>query len=746
MKSVSFLLLVTLLSVDAAVAVAEAAATGVCEDKYAICKQWAANGYCKNAQTFKFMGANCCPSCKLVAALEAPPPVCVDEDSKCRDITALCKVPAISKMMAVKCCLSCTCMDVDPKEKCLAWAKEGFCTNSKYKKYLEKKCCGTCHRTVGETWSPFEGQTTPAPAPETTAAPKTEAVKLMKTTLTFDMKFEPAMENPESKEYKDTAKIIEIGVMAEKKVESAKVTALKPGSVKADVDIKTKEPPKAVEDALKKAAEENPILKSLGLKPDLKVEDPKEAKTTEQPKSTTPGPTKSTTPESTKTTTPESTKSSTPESTKTTTPEPTKSTTPESTKSTTPGSTKSTTPGPTKKTTPGSTKKTTPGPTKKTTPEPTKKTTPEPKKKNSPEPPKEAKTEPPKGTAPPAPSAKPAPRCSAKTVGGGCCHFPFLYKGAVHDKCITTDHDKPWCGMDIRARKWGECEAAACTLTTGGNCCKFPFVYKGAMHDKCITTDLGRPWCGLTADAKQWGECKPAMGKWGPWSDYTECSVTCDGGMQSRTRECVYPADLPLPKGGFKCADGQAREDVLCNMHDCPVPAPAPAQTKPEPAPVVKVPEAPAASAAKPAPAAPISPSIMKAMVAAAAAALEKLPPAPVAPVVFPVVPAAAPAPAAVAPAPAAFAAPAPPPAMPWAAAPPAGLLAAPPAGVLAAPPLPLAAAAAPPPAAAPAPVGEETTEEVGSYTMELDPDNKFDNLLAIIGKLMKIAERPARH
>jgi len=50
------------------------------------------------------------------------------------------------------------------------------------------------------------------------------------------------------------------------------------------------------------------------------------------------------------------------------------------------------------------------------------------------------------------------------------------------------------------------------------------------------------------------GPC-PIDGNWGQWGNWTECSKTCIGGMQNRTRTCSDP----IPQyGGFNCTDSNA--------------------------------------------------------------------------------------------------------------------------------------------------------------------------------------------
>lgn len=56
-------------------------------------------------------------------------------------------------------------------------------------------------------------------------------------------------------------------------------------------------------------------------------------------------------------------------------------------------------------------------------------------------------------------------------------------------------------------------------------------------------------------------------GGWGPWSPWDICSVTCGGGMQTRSRLCNNPA----PQFGGKDCIGDVTENQICNKQDCPI-------------------------------------------------------------------------------------------------------------------------------------------------------------------------------
>ena len=55
-------------------------------------------------------------------------------------------------------------------------------------------------------------------------------------------------------------------------------------------------------------------------------------------------------------------------------------------------------------------------------------------------------------------------------------------------------------------------------------------------------------------------------GNWGSWTESSECSKSCGGGLQERSRDC----DSPTPQfGGVHCL-GDSRDVVPCNDFNCP--------------------------------------------------------------------------------------------------------------------------------------------------------------------------------
>ena len=52
--------------------------------------------------------------------------------------------------------------------------------------------------------------------------------------------------------------------------------------------------------------------------------------------------------------------------------------------------------------------------------------------------------------------------------------------------------------------------------------------------------------------------------RWSSWSWYSECSATCNQGVQTRTRSCSTPR-----WGGREDCEGDAEEVTECKIKDC---------------------------------------------------------------------------------------------------------------------------------------------------------------------------------
>ena len=74
------------------------------------------------------------------------------------------------------------------------------------------------------------------------------------------------------------------------------------------------------------------------------------------------------------------------------------------------------------------------------------------------------------------------------------------------------------------------------------------------------TDDLTDVWSTGTA-----GRCDPIDGGWSDYGDWSDCSVSCGDGTQTRTRSCTNPAPAD---NGADC-DGEETESQACNVGGC---------------------------------------------------------------------------------------------------------------------------------------------------------------------------------
>ena len=55
-------------------------------------------------------------------------------------------------------------------------------------------------------------------------------------------------------------------------------------------------------------------------------------------------------------------------------------------------------------------------------------------------------------------------------------------------------------------------------------------------------------------------------GAWSVWSPWSQCTVSCGGGIRQRARDCSNPATL---YGGLEC-DGVDWQNMICMTDECP--------------------------------------------------------------------------------------------------------------------------------------------------------------------------------
>ncbi|KAK7448538.1 hypothetical protein BaRGS_00040086 [Batillaria attramentaria] len=156
-----------------------------------------------------------------------------------------------------------------------------------------------------------------------------------------------------------------------------------------------------------------------------------------------------------------------------------------------------------------------------------------------------------------------------QTCGGGqqnrhrLCNNPQPQAGG--QDCVGENNQTQNCGMvDCPVSGgWGEwAEWSVCSKSCRGGgrtrqrACDSPSPMHGGLE--CLGEQNQTEFCNV--------QVCPGDGDWGLWSEWTQCSASCNGGVQSRHRLC----DNPSPSdGGNPCA-GDTNVTQTCNDFECP--------------------------------------------------------------------------------------------------------------------------------------------------------------------------------
>nr|DBA25392.1 TPA: hypothetical protein GDO54_012926 [Pyxicephalus adspersus] len=121
------------------------------------------------------------------------------------------------------------------------------------------------------------------------------------------------------------------------------------------------------------------------------------------------------------------------------------------------------------------------------------------------------------------------------------------YTPCANDTDILWSDWTPWspcsrsCFYDVESigvrRRFRHCNGSLSSVCVG----------ESAQEEPCDT-----PLC-------------PVVGGWSPWSSWTDCTATCDSGIQTRNRSCSNPAPL---HGGPEC-QGPQIQTKECNTQPC---------------------------------------------------------------------------------------------------------------------------------------------------------------------------------
>ncbi|XP_052285147.1 SCO-spondin-like isoform X5 [Dreissena polymorpha] len=165
------------------------------------------------------------------------------------------------------------------------------------------------------------------------------------------------------------------------------------------------------------------------------------------------------------------------------------------------------------------------------------------------------------------------------TCGLGAIRFRarvcvFEYGRPQGEYCLGDNIDRETCQLDMCAvdARWSTWSAfTTCSKTCGGG--------QRTKTRQCILNQNVQPERNCTGLSFISEECNtnvcPVDGvllSWNPWSF---CSVSCNGGVQYRSRNCYFPQNIPH---GTDCI-GQLTETNVCNIQECPTTTKPPSTT-----------------------------------------------------------------------------------------------------------------------------------------------------------------------
>ncbi|XP_033107998.1 uncharacterized protein LOC117109720 [Anneissia japonica] len=121
--------------------------------------------------------------------------------------------------------------------------------------------------------------------------------------------------------------------------------------------------------------------------------------------------------------------------------------------------------------------------------------------------------------------------------------------------CFTND-TQPL--MEREYSNWGRWSACSATCAGGTK----------LRHRSCVDEDQDMPCVGALYDVEECNEhipC-PVDGDWSEWTEWSSCSETCDSGFAERHRLCT----IPRPAFGGAVCSGPATERKDCQNVGCP--------------------------------------------------------------------------------------------------------------------------------------------------------------------------------
>ncbi len=155
----------------------------------------------------------------------------------------------------------------------------------------------------------------------------------------------------------------------------------------------------------------------------------------------------------------------------------------------------------------------------------------------------------------------PRPQCTPSCGGwSGCsasCGGGSQSRTCTRSNCSTYGESQS-CNNQCCAQDGGWSGWSSCSVSCGG----------GTQSRSCNnpSPSCGGSGCSGPSSQSCNTQCCPVDGGWGSWGDWSNCSVSCGGGEQSRSRPCNNPSPYC---GGSYCS-GAGTNSRSCNNQACP--------------------------------------------------------------------------------------------------------------------------------------------------------------------------------
>lgn len=136
------------------------------------------------------------------------------------------------------------------------------------------------------------------------------------------------------------------------------------------------------------------------------------------------------------------------------------------------------------------------------------------------------------------------------------------------ETCIGNDTETTWCRVIPCPTHGGWSDWTnwtRCTKSCGNGIT--------SRHRKCENPHPQHGGGNCIGDKQQSKHCSQqfclAVGQWTEWSNWTDCSKTCDVGQQTRTRSCKSPNDRSVQSARDSDCTGNETEMRVCSQRPC---------------------------------------------------------------------------------------------------------------------------------------------------------------------------------